>query len=137
MSETRGTVSQPFKIRIDTDKLMNFIAETIEEAISKDGFEKVSVEADYDPVLELSGSYETSYKSYYSPATRWEPAEYDLERKYLGGSENYLTNSLPEVLRSLVDIVEIEEVDEDADYQEPEPDEDLAYELWRDRQYED
>ena len=137
MSETRGTVSQPFKIRIDIDKLMNFIAETIEQAISKDGFENVSVEADFDPALELSGYYDTSYKSYYSPATRWEPAEYDLERKYLGGSESYLINSLPELLRDLVDIVEIVEVDEDADYQEPEPDYDLAYERWRDRQFDD
>ena len=116
---TRGTVEQPFKIRIDTDKLMNFIAETIEEAIRKDGFDKVSLEADFDPVLELSGPYETSFKSYYAPATRWEPAEYEMERESLEGAESYLLKSLPEQLRDLVDIVEIEENEDKADYRTP------------------
>lgn len=137
MGYTRGTVIQNFNIRIDLERLTEFIAERIEQAIKDAGdFSNVDICVDSNVEMELSGNYETSYKAYFAKATRYDPPEYDIERDRLEGAENDLKNALPEPLRNLIEI-KIDEKEDDADYQDQEPDEDLAYELWRERQLED
>lgn len=137
MGWTSGTVKQDFKIRMDIEKLIDFITERIEESISSDkNFSDVSIEADFNPEVEFNGSYETDFRSYYARATRYEPEEFESEREWLTGSEDYLLKQLPEPIRNLISI-EIIEREDDADYQVPEPDEDRAYDEWRDRQLEE
>lgn len=45
-------------------------------------------------------------------------------------------DTLPEDIRKLIDISKVEEDEDDADYKCDEPDENDAYDEWRDRQFE-
>lgn len=140
MSEATGTVTQKFRITLDIEKLTEFIVDNILSQINTDK-EVFSVDLDEyytdGGSLEITGTYDTDFKSYYSPATRWEPAEEDMQRFYIGEDGVGLLDTLPENIRKLIDISHVEEEEDDADYKCDESDEyDRAYDEWRDRQLE-
>lgn len=142
MSETTGTVTQKFRITLDIEKLTEYIVDNILSQINK--AKEISFRVDLDEYyieddsLEIVGTYDTDFKSYYSPATRWEPAEEDMQRFYIGKDGVGLLDTLPEDIRKLIDVSHVEEDEDDADYKCDEPDEyDRAYDEWRDRQLED
>jgi len=123
----RGTLKQNFTIELNLEKLVEFIAEKIEEAISGDkAFD--SVELDIDDIddwcsVNLSGSYETEYTHSWCEATRLDPPEDDMDREFIGEDGVGLLDLLPENLRGLVDlrVIEDEENVEFNDY-EADPD---------------
>jgi len=140
MSETTGIVTQKFRITVDIDKLTDYIVDNILDKINK--AKEISFRVDLDEYyieddsLEIVGTYDTNFKSYYSPATRFEPAEEDMQRFYIGEDGVGLLDTLPENIRKLIDISKVEEDEDNADYKCSEPDEDRAYDEWRDRQFE-
>lgn len=141
MSETTGTVTQKFRINVDIAKLTEYIVDNILSQINTDK-EVSSVDLDEyiadGDILEIIGTYDTDFKSYYSPATRFEPAEEDMQRFYIGKDGVGLLDTLPENIRKLIDVYNVEEDEDDADYKYCEPDDnDRAYDEWRDRQLED
>ena len=141
MSECTGIVTQKFRITVDIDKLTEYIVDNILDQINK--AKEISFRVDLDEYyieddsLEIVGTYDTDFKSYYSPATRWEPAEEDMQRFYIGEDGVGLLDTLPENIRKLIDISKVEEDEDDADYKCDEPDDnDRAYDEWRDRKFE-
>lgn len=139
MGECIGTVTQKFRITVDIDKLTECIVDNILHQISCDkDISSVDLDEYYTDggSLEITGTYDTDFKSYYSPATRWEPAEEDMQRFYIGEDGVGLLDTIPEDIRKLIDISKVEEEEDDADYKCDEPDEDAIYENWRDRQFE-
>ena len=141
MSETTGTVTQKFRINVDINKLTECIVDNILHQINTDkDISSVDLDEYYleDDSLVITGTYDTDFKSYYSPATRYEPAEEDMQRFYIGEDGVGLLDTLPEDIRKLIDISKVEEDEDDADYKCDESDEyDRAYDEWRDRQLED
>ena len=117
MGWQRGTLRQPFKVRVDVEKLVDFITDKIIEQIASDKeIDSVDLDEWYvdDNTLIIDGVYEASFRSIYSQATFWKPSEYDEERPYLGGGDDsWLLSGLPKEIRDLVNVVEIQEVDED------------------------
>lgn len=137
MGWTKGTVLQSFTVRVSIDKLMEYITDSILKQIGSDK-EVDSVELDEyyteDDQLVITGTYGTDFKSYYARATRWEPAEEDMQRFYIGDDGVGLLDGLPQEILKLIDIDKVEEKEEDADYKVPEYDDDNdAYDRWRDR----
>jgi hypothetical protein len=135
----RGTLKQNFTIELDLTKLVEFIAEKIEEAISSDkAFEDVELEIDdYDYEFEFSGSYETDFVHTWCTATRLDPPEDDMDRVYIGEDGVGLLDLLPENLRGLVDLKVIED-EEDVEYPDYEADPDSLPGGWDRRfDYED
>lgn len=135
----RGTLKQNFTIELDLTKLVEFIAEKIEEAISSDkAFEDVELEIDdYDYEFEFSGSYETDFVHTWCTATRLDPPEDDMDREYIGEDGIGLLDLLPENLRGLVDLKVIED-EEDVEYRDYEADPDSLPGGWDRRfDYED
>ena len=141
MSETTGTVTQKFRITLDIEKLTEYVIDNILNQINTDkDISSVDLDEYYleDDSLVITGTYDTDFKSYYSPATRYEPAEEDMQRFYIGEDGVGLLDTLPEDIRKLIDISKVEEDEDDADYKCDESDEyDRAYDEWRDRQLED
>ena len=141
MGETTGTVTQKFRINVDINKLTECIVDNILHQINTDkDISSVDLDEYYleDDSLVITGTYDTDFKSYYSPATRYEPAEEDMQRFYIGEDGVGLLDTLPEDIRKLIDISKVEEDEDDADYKCDESDEyDRAYDEWRDRQLED
>lgn len=140
MSETTGTVTQKFRITLDIAKLTECIVDNILHQINIDkDISSVDLDEYYleDDSLVITGTYDTDFKSYYSPATRYEPAEEDMQRFYIGEDGVGLLDTLPEDIRKLIDVSNVEEDEDDADYKCDESDEyDRAYDEWRDRQFE-
>lgn len=140
MSECTGTVTQKFRITLDIEKLTEYIVDNILSQINSDkDISSVDLDEYYTDggSLEITGTYDTDFKSYYSPATRWEPAEEDMQRFYIGEDGVGLLDTLPEDIRKLIDVSNVEEDEDDADYKCDGPDENDAYDEWRDRQLED
>ena len=141
MGTTTGVVTQNFRITVDVSKLTEYIVDNILHQINTDkDISSVDLDEYYleDDSLVITGTYDTDFKSYYSPATRYEPAEEDVQRFYIGEDGVGLLDTLPEDIRKLIDVSNVEEDEDDADYKYCEPDDnDRAYDEWRDRQLED
>ena len=141
MGECTGTVTQKFRITLDIEKLTEYVIDNILHQINTDkDISSVDLDEYYleDDSLVITGTYDTDFKSYYSPATRYGPAEEDMQRFYIGEDGVGLLDTLPEDIRKLIDISKVEEDEDDADYKCDESDEyDRAYDEWRDRQLED
>lgn len=140
MSEITGTVTQKFRITLDINKLTEYVIDNILNQINTDkDISSVDLDEYYleDDSLVITGTYDTDFKSYYSPATRYEPAEEDMQRFYIGEDGVGLLDTLPEDIRKLIDISNVEEDEDDADYKCDELDEDAIYEEARDRIWDD
>ena len=131
----RGKLVQNFKVRLDIEQLIGYIAESVIAEISDDMDDVEANEwTNEDMELGISGTYSTSYKSWWCSATLESPEEFDIEREYIG---DVSLRCIPEELRKFISVIEVEENDEDVDYgQENEPDPDRAYDEWKDRQLE-
>lgn len=140
MGRSRGSLTQKFKIKVDIDKLLAHITDSILDQINTDNdidyvdFDEYYVE---DTDLIIDGSYGADYESSYFPATRYEPAEYDCERPWIGDEGVGLLDTLPEDIRKYIDITKVTEDEDHCDYKDNEPDyDDRAYDEWKDRQLE-
>lgn len=109
----RGTLKQNFTIELDLTKLVEFIAEKIEEAISSDkAFDDVVLDMTSCGVeVELTGSYETDFTHTWCEATRLDPPEDDMDREFIGEDGVGLLDLLPENIMKLVDLRVIEDED--------------------------
>ena len=112
--KTSGTLRQKFKIRIDLEKLINFLSENIRVS---DSSWIQDIDADEwefeDCGVVISGTYESGYRSEYWRATMYEPEEYNIDRGYLG-DERDIFCKIPKELRELIEVTDIEEDDSDA-----------------------
>ena len=128
MGHSMGTLTQKFEIRLDVEKLSEYIADqiikTIEETKDRKGkpiYKNVEVdEAFFDDYEELKiiGTYDTGFECWYCSATRYEPSEYELEREMIGNTE-WILSGLPENIRNLVKVRSVKEDDEDITFHEP------------------
>ena len=137
MGWSRGSLTQPFRIEVDIEKLADYITDQILSRIA-DNKEIDCVDFDEwyleDSNLVINGSYDAEYVSCYVPATRYEPAEYDCERPWIGDEGAGLLDTLPEDMRKLVSINKVTEDEENCTYKDNAPDEDdIAYDLWKDK----
>ena len=109
----RGTCTQKFKIEVNVDGLIEYLAEKILN-------QATNVEVDLDEAyvdidrLVIKGNYYTPYEWTHFDATREEPAENDIEREYMGPM--VIPESIPEEIRKLLKVVEVEEDEDDAEY---------------------
>ena len=136
VKEGRGTLRQDFKIRLDISNLLEYIVDNITKEISADlddvDIDDWSVDGDE---LEISGAYSSNFKSWYCSATLESPAEYDIDRNYIGCVS---LCCLPEEMRKMITVTDLKEEEEDVRYPElSEPDEDYEYDCYRDRMLED
>ena len=135
-----GTLTQKFKIKVDIDKLLAHITDSIlGQVYADDDMDYVDLDEYYveDTDLIIDGSYGADFTSYSFPATRWEPEEYDCERPWIGDEGVGLLDTLPEEIRKFVEITKVIEPDEQCDYMDNGPDyDDRAYDEWKDRQLE-
>lgn len=129
MGKSSGTLTQDFKIKLDIDELIDYISEQVISAIAnfKDNkgrcyFSDVELdESDIDgTIITITGTYDTSYTSYYAPATREEPEEYELECDSIG-TDDAILNEIHEGIRKYIKVWAVEEKDEDKDFHEDEP----------------
>ena len=128
MGESSGKLTQKFHIELDIDNLVEYISEQVITAIANSSdakghkcFSDVELDEAYvDERLHITGSYDTWFKSYYAPATRWEPEEYELECDSIGESDDIL-DEIPENIRKYIKVWAVEEKDEDKDFHEDEP----------------
>ena len=109
-----GTCCQKFTIKADVEKLIDYLTDKIlEQATNVDiDFDEAYVDIDR---LVIKGTYETPYEWTHYDATRDEPAENDVEREYL--SPMVIPESIPEEIRKLIKIVEVEEDEDEAEYE--------------------
>lgn len=135
IKEGRGTLRQDFKIRLDIEKLIDYISDNITKEISADLDDVDIDDVDIDGnEIELSGTYSTEFKSWWCSATLESPEEYDIDRKYIG---DISLCYLPEEMRKLITVYEIKEDEDGVRYPEDDyEDNDRAYDEWRDRQFE-
>lgn len=121
---TRGTLTQNFKIRLDITKLREYLEEQIIKAIEsektkgKQTFTDVEiVDSDYDSdFLDITGSYDTAFENWYCRATLEEPEEDITEYEGIEGWGDGLLCELPDVLKELITVDEIEAGVDDVEY---------------------
>lgn len=127
MGKASGVLRQKFKIQLDVEKLSDFIADKVIETIrnEKDRKGNTIFDAELDEAyfdidkLVITGSYDTGYTSYFCPATRWEPAEYDLEREYIG-KDPWILSNLPKEIKDLLTVSDVDEDEDDMEFPENE-----------------
>ena len=78
-----GVLKQRFKLKIDYEKLNEYVMDKILEAINYavDNAELWVEDADTEVIF--GGNYTTPYKEFYSSETREEPKTDEIERQYL------------------------------------------------------
>ena len=110
----RGTCCQKFTIKVDVEKLTDYLTDKILE-------QATNVEVDLDEAyvdidrLVIKGTYDTPYVWTHYDATREEPAENDIEREYM--APMVIPESIPEEIRKLLKVVEVEEDEDEAEYE--------------------
>lgn len=111
----RGICRQKFEIKVDVGQLIEYLADKIlEQATNVDiDFDEAYVDIDK---LVIKGMYYTPYEWTHYDATREEPAENDVEREYMGPM--VIPESIPEEIRKLLKVVEVEEDEDDAEYED-------------------
>lgn len=135
MRTTRGYVKQKFTVRLDIEKLIVWLTDKIGDCISEDGiFEDLKLDPDdYCEDVILKGQYKTDFECTYYPGNRYEPEESDLERVWLNDQKaDWILGTLPEEIRQLVVVRNIDEPDDDAERVDNSGDyEDYAYEQYK------
>ena len=108
-----GTCTQPFTIKVDVEKLVDYLTDKIlEQATNVD----IDLDEAYIDIGELviKGNYYSPYEWEHYDATREEPAENDVEREYIGHIG--IPESIPEEIRKLIRVLEIKEDEDEAEY---------------------
>ena len=109
-----GTLTQQFKIDINVNDLEVLILDAIQKAIESDATIR-NVELDRnieDHFLEITGRYRTGYTSHSFRATQESPAEFDIERAYIGDDTSTLLKDVPELIRNCLSVTSVEESEE-------------------------
>ena len=139
MGWSKGTLRQKFKVEVDISKLLEYVTDSVLGAVNDiDDVNSVDFDESYvdDTDLIIYGSYDADYESCFFAATRYEPAEYDCERPWIGDEGVGLLDSVPENIRKLVNISRVTEDEDECDYKDNEPDyEDRAYDEWKERNF--
>ena len=141
MGYAYGDIQYDYKIRIDLSSFIEAILEQIE------GWEDYEIDGD---TLVISGSTSNRGKSYYSPATMYDPPEYDLEfTEYTVNEWDFeliVVNACDKFKEYLVknnfvnggkSISECKLDEDHFEFEPDEPDENDAYDRYRDRQLEE
>ena len=110
----RGKCRQDFKITIDVDQLIEYLAEKIMAQATNVEAEIDEAYVDIDKLV-ITGSYDTPYEWTHYDATRWEPAENDIEREYMGPM--VIPEDIPEEIRGLIKNIQVEEDEDKAEYE--------------------
>lgn len=109
----QGTCRQTFEITADIEPLIEYLTNQILDSVaSKDmdmDLDEYFIDNDR---LVIIGSYDTPYTWTHYDATREEPAENDIDRDYLGDPKLLL----PELLKSLIKNISVEEDEDKAEY---------------------
>ena len=108
-----GTCRQKFTIKVDVDRLIDYLTDKLLEQANNVDIDLDEAYVDTDKLV-ITGTYDTPYEWTHYDATREEPAENDLEREYLGFVT--IPKSIPEEIRNLMGVVEVEEDEDDAEY---------------------
>lgn len=139
MGWNKGTLRQKFKVEVDISKLLEYVTDSVLGAVNDiDDVNSVDFDESYvdDTDLIIYGSYDADYESCFFDATRYEPAEYDCERPWIGDEGVGLLDSVPENIRKLVNISRVTEDEDECDYKDNAPDyEDRAYDEWKERNF--
>jgi hypothetical protein len=111
-----GILKQNFRIKCSYERLTEYINDKILKAI-KDYVNNPELWVDdSDPEVVFKGTYNTNYHAEWYDATRECPAEYQIDRDYLSDGKNeWLLCYLPEELRKLIDVIEIEEKEDETE----------------------
>lgn len=112
---TRGYLKQDFEINLDVEKLADYIASKIVEAIEsektedKQTFTDVEVDESYfeGGELVITGSYETAYENWYCRATLESPEENETNYEGIEGWGDGILCTLPQELKELVSVSKI------------------------------
>ena len=110
----RGKCRQDFKIEVNVDGLIEYLAEKILNQATNIEVDLDEAYVDIDRLV-IKGTYNTPYEWTHYDATRWEPAENDIEREYMGPMD--IPETIPEEIRKLLKVVEVEEDEDDAEYE--------------------
>lgn len=136
MGISYGELKYKYKIKIDLEGLVDKIIEKLDVSYDDWYFE--------DGTLHIEGREQCRYKNWHCAATMLDPEEDEtdligsvddknMEKAVLDAVSEY-----KEWLSTTKDYIAECEIDEDSyDYIEDEPDPDLEYDRWRDRQLED
>lgn len=113
MGWNRGRLRQPFKIEVDIDKLVDYITDQILANINDDD-EMISVDLDEwyteDNTIVIDGSYDAYFRSIYTPATRYEPSDYEEESPSISDVDpQWMLHGLPDEIVKNVRISRVEE----------------------------
>lgn len=120
----KTTIKQDFKVKVKLEDFLDRITELIIEDIEYDGniYDTENDDSEFeDWDYVMSGNYTCEGKSWYSPQTMWEPAEYDEERPYIDYIRQDALKDHAEELISLIKF-EVEEDSENAKWNYSEPD---------------
>ena len=109
----RGTCTQKFKIEVNVDGLIEYLAEKILNQATNVEVDLDEAYVDIDRLI-IKGTYDTPYEWTHYDATREEPAEDETEREYIGSLS--IPESIPEEIRKLLKVVEVEEDEDEAEY---------------------
>ena len=109
----RGTCRQKFTITVDAEQLIDYLVDKILAQATNVDYELDEAYIDIDK-LTIKGTYDTPYEWTHYDATRWEPAENDIEREYM--APMVIPGTIPEEIRKLLKVVEVEEDEDDAEY---------------------
>lgn len=110
----RGKCTQKFKIEVNVDGLIEYLAEKILNQATNIEVDLDEAYVDIDKLV-IKGTYNTPYEWSHYDATRWEPAENDIEREYMGPMD--IPETIPEEIRKLLKVVEVEEDEDEAEYE--------------------
>ena len=109
----RGTCTQKFCVKVDVEKLIDYLADKILAQATNVEYELDEAYVDVDQLI-IKGIYSTPYKWSHYDETRYEPAEDEVEREYM--APMVIPEDIPEEIRKLLKVVEVEEDEDDADY---------------------
>lgn len=126
---TKGYLTQNFEIRLDIEKLTNYISDQIVKAIESEKtkgrqtftdveVDDVDVSGDY---VTITGSYDTAFEHWSCAATLESPAEDETEYEGIEGWDDGLLCMLPDNLKELIKVDEVKANEDMVEFQEPEP----------------
>lgn len=114
-----GRLRQTFRIRLDVEKLAEYIAEKI---VAEIGSEKCFDDVEYDEAvfedysyLLITGGYDTNYIHYWCNATLECPPEDEIDREFIGDVDWFL-KGLPDEIKNCVSVNEVQEDEEKVEY---------------------
>ena len=125
---TKGYLTQHFEIRLDLEKLHEYIADQVIKVIESEeskgrriftSVEMDDVDIDGD-ILMITGSYDTAFESWHCDATLESPAENELEYEGIEGWGDGLLCMLPDNLKEIIEVYEVTANEDMISFHEPE-----------------